>query len=320
MNRLDFASSGLPPDEAFDSYRELYSGGSTVEPGGARFHASMIGLRRRRMLVFERHLSGVVHERDRRRVARDGLDHVTLQIVLSGSLAVEAGETRRRVAPGEIVLFDTTRPQKTATDGVHLLSVALGREMLSPRILRAGLAHGATLKGRDTAPLAAALHRLLPRSPENAGPGGIDAERLGHLLGATLLGEAGSRGRLAELRGYARLVAFVERHGGDRDLSVDAMARGSGLSRSALYRILEPEGGAAAFLIRWRLARLKRLLAARPERRTIATLARIAGFASPAHASRRFRSAFGLTPGEFRASRTDARTGLSLAPWIGELM
>ncbi|MGF0536897.1 hypothetical protein ACQQ2Q_02805 [Agrobacterium sp. ES01] len=63
-----------------------------------------------KVLVFDRHLNDVSHERSTRRVNADGFEHGTLQLNLSGQRLVETQDNRLSVDPGQIVAFDMTKP------------------------------------------------------------------------------------------------------------------------------------------------------------------------------------------------------------------
>ncbi|POR43368.1 AraC family transcriptional regulator [Methylobacterium sp. V23] len=80
-----------------------------------------------------------------------------------------------------------------------------------------------------------------------------------------------------------------------------AVASGSGMSRSSLYRAFAPVGGVGREIVRRRVARLRSaILRSRGDVR-ISTLVWTLGFATPSHGSRAFKDAYGLAPGQLRA-------------------
>ncbi|GEO98428.1 helix-turn-helix domain-containing protein [Methylobacterium haplocladii] len=335
MDTICFRPDPLDVGGAFDRYREMYRVGSTVEPGPGAFHASVTAIRMPRLLLFERRLSGVSHARDRRRVARDGLDHITLQLILSGTMAVAVDGSIRHVGPGQIVLFDTTRPQRTWTAGVHSISAAVARDALAPSLRDAGFAHGLVLGSDEAGELIGYLRALGSRAPASgAALSDTAAPTLGALLGATLAAltepTRANAALLSASRAYGRVLAYVDRHLGDPALSVSDIAACSGISRSALYRLFAPVDGVAAFVQQQRLRRLRLSLADADDDRALGALVSEAGFATTAHAARRFRRAFGMTPSEYRRNCGEAgpvdrlpprSTRLpSLAPWLDELL
>ncbi len=96
-----------------------------------------------------------------------------------------------------------------------------------------------------------------------------------------------------------RVLAVVEDHLGDSGFGVGAMADAVGLSRRQFERRLTQAAGEtpAELLRRMRLERARQLLDARSG--TIAEVAYAVGFRSPAHFSKAFRKAFGLSPSAF---------------------
>ncbi len=96
-----------------------------------------------------------------------------------------------------------------------------------------------------------------------------------------------------------QVLAIVEDHLGDSGFGAGAMADAVGLSRRQLERRLTQAAGEtpAELLRRMRLERARQLLETRHG--TIAEVAYAVGFRSPAHFSKAFRKAFGLSPSAF---------------------
>ncbi|MER6675277.1 helix-turn-helix domain-containing protein [Streptomyces sp. NPDC000983] len=150
-----------------------------------------------------------------------------------------------------------------------------------------------------------ALHRDADRL--SAGP---EAEALAaatvQLTRALILSVAGheeTRREAARHTLLTRVLAYLQAHLTDPDLSPARIAWVHGISVRTLYRLCE-EGGIS--LEQWIIGR--RLEGARGELaatdrvpRTIEAVARAWGFGNPAHFTRRFRRAYGVTPGEWLA-------------------
>ncbi|AWB19986.1 AraC family transcriptional regulator [Methylobacterium currus] len=333
----------LADDAAFEAYRVLYSGGTDVDRLAGPLRTEVVAHRMPRMLLFDRRLAGVSHARAPRRVARDGFDHVTLHLVLAGSMMLEVPGAVRRVEAGSMALFDLTQPQRTWTEGARIVTAAIARDRLDAATLDGLDLHGLVLGPREAGLVIDFARSLAAHAaaltPELAG---AVTESLCLMLGATLasLRDNGAPlpPPLAAGRARARAVAFIEQNLGDRGLTSAAIAAGAGLSRSALYRLFEPAGGVARYVQQQRVARLRRTLSRADENRTIDELTSAAGFTSPGHAGRLFRDAFGLPPGEYRRSlRAEepasgialigaprrgrvARPPVGLTAWHGELL
>lgn len=88
------------------------------------------------------------------------------------------------------------------------------------------------------------------------------------------------------------------------DLSIEMVARATGMSRASLHRLFRDQ---PCTLMRWvqqeRLTACRRLIEApgRPTR-TLTEIALSQGFKSPAHFSAAFRECYGLTPRDYRAT------------------
>ncbi|MGX7703693.1 helix-turn-helix domain-containing protein [Methylobacterium sp. Gmos1] len=341
----DKAAPGRADDDAFEAYRTLYSGGSDVERLGngssaGPLRTAVVAHRLPRMLLFDRRLAGISHARGPRRVARDGFDHVALHLVLAGSLMLEVPGAVRRVEAGSLALFDLTRPQRTWTEGARIVTASVARDRLDAAALDGLDLHGLVLGPRE-AGLVSDFARSLAAHASALTPeiAGAAADSLCLMLGATL---ASLRDKGAPLpppvasgRARARVLAYIAQHLGERGLTSADIAAGAGLSRSALYRLFETQGGVARFVQQQRVAHLRRALVRADEHRTIDELAAAAGFTSPSHAGRLFRDAFGVPPGEYRrASRAAPRPGtaliggasrvtsppVGLTAWHGELL
>jgi AraC-like DNA-binding protein len=113
----------------------------------------------------------------------------------------------------------------------------------------------------------------------------------------------------------ARLYAFVQEHLGDANLTPDAIGRAHHISLRYLHKLFQEEGRTVAGWIRER--RLEQchgdLADPRLNGRTISGIAARWGFTSAAHFSQAFRSAYGVSPSEFRRQCTQT-TGLCAQP------
>ncbi|WP_237478411.1 helix-turn-helix domain-containing protein [Lichenibacterium dinghuense] len=296
---------------------------------GAGFSAAVVAYRFPHMLLFDRKVAGAMHHRDAAHVRRDGLDHFTLQVLRSGRmLAGRAGE-ERAMRPGDVAVYGTTRPQRTVVERAHYIALTLPRDVVESVLPTARDLHG-TILPRAAAGLLGDFIGSLVRNASTMGP--ASAARGGAMVAELLAGVAGDAAprrsddehTLALQR--ARGEAYIDAHLHDRDLDVNRVAAALGLSRATLYRAFAPVDGVARQILRRRLKRLQAALAAPGELRSVAALGFDLGFASESHCSRAFKSAFGVTPGQFRAAArhagpfedSAARTG-DLIDWYRDL-
>ncbi|CAO4176413.1 helix-turn-helix domain-containing protein [Methylorubrum populi] len=289
----------------FDGYQALYASGTDVSATDAPFAARVEAYRFGRMNVFERVLSGVEHRRNWARVRNDGFEHFTLQYLRNGVFHGGPLGDERRLSPGDIILFDLTRPQRTRLEMANFVTVSLPRELIEAAAPDAGRFHGQILPEAVSGLLGDLMGSLARRAaattPETAtSTARALSELLAGALGQMQPSEEATSAILTDLR-RQRAEAFIEARLHDPSLDVAMVARGAGVSRSALYRLFEPTGGVAHHITTRRLERLSAALRNPAEMRSITTLTFDHGFSSESHCSRVFRSAFGVPPGRYRA-------------------
>jgi AraC-like DNA-binding protein len=133
---------------------------------------------------------------------------------------------------------------------------------------------------------------------------------LARSLALTSLAGASSPEDLAEAH-RRKVRHFCRGHLGSPRLSVDSVARATGISRASLHRLFRDQPHT---LMQWvqleRLEACKRLLdAPGMPRRTLTEIALSQGFKSPAHFSAAFRRRYGAAPRDYRAEHDAVRGG-----------
>nr|WP_229887282.1 helix-turn-helix domain-containing protein [Streptomyces olivaceoviridis] len=231
---------------------------------------------------------------------------VAVGLLVSGSATFIQDGRRAEMAGGDLVFYDTARPfsftypERFATHVFqlprHVLGVADGdiRRVTGTAI---DTAHGL---GAVLRPFLATLADAAPSYPAAVG------HRLaGHVvdLFATLITDQALRD---PDDGRDHLVlsvrAHIDRKLGDPSLSPESIARAHHISVRYLHRLFEGEGITVSRLIQQRrLEACGRELARRGRvTPTVSAVARRWGFVNPAHFSRAFRAAYGLSPREWR--------------------
>ncbi|MGL4291582.1 MAG: helix-turn-helix domain-containing protein [Phreatobacter sp.] len=334
VQSLVFSAHDRDEADGFGAYHDLYASGSDVGLTGGPFAARVHAHRFERMIVFDRYNSGVSHGRDAARVRRDGFDHIALQLLISGELAGGRPGDERALAPGEIILFDMTQPQRTRADDARLIAVSLAREVVEAAAPVTRSLHGAILPEAASGLLGDFMISLARHGDTLSAGTASRAGRMVAELLAAALGEgnlrpasASSAEQLMTLK-RERAEAAIEARLADPGLDVEAVASVLGVSRSVLYRLFEPSGGVAQYIQHRRLERLRAALRRLNETRSVAALAYDHGFASESHCSRAFRAAYGLPPGQYRSEMNRARLARAagdgsargvLASWNTEL-
>jgi AraC-like DNA-binding protein len=218
----------------------------------------------------------------------------------------------------ELVLYDTSRPfrgwaQPTGEFAEGVL-VALPRQALPAPLVRRATAVPAqfpTTKGIGA--LLARFIELAILHADELTP--ADATRLADvtvdLVGAVLSHHFEAPRALPPEAHRRVLLAgihdFVERHLGDPQLSPTTIAATNHISVRYLHRLFQQQGMTVRDWIRERRLTHCRANLADPAQRgtTIQTIAARWGFVDPAHFSRVFRAAYGITPTEFRRSEQE---------------
>lgn len=250
----------------------------------------------------------------------DALVAVGLQV--SGTATFVQDGRRADVAEGDLVVYDTTRPysfdypQRFATHVFQLPRRTLGVSdsdirQVTGNAIGTGDGFGAML-----------LPFLATLASSSAGYPPDVANRLaGNVvdLFATLIAERAHPGTDAGARNHLllRVRDHVNRNLGDPDLSPESIARTHRISVRYLHRLFEGEGTTVGRFIRERrLEECGRELARRGRvAPTVSAVAQRWGFVNPAHFSRAFRAAYGVSPREWRNLRT-AQDDLGRSPAV----
>jgi AraC-like DNA-binding protein len=316
IQSFTFSSASACEDDdsaGFGAYHDLYPVASDVAMMGDHFHAEATAHRLSRMIVINRRLSGVSHSRSLTHVRRDGFDHIVLQLLVSGRLMGGTPGEERSLQPGEVILLDMARPQRTCADAARIVTINLPREQIEPVLPSGQNLHGAILSAPAAGllgdfMLSLARHGSQVGTEMAAGAGGAIVELVAGSLD-DLVGQTASRRQETPFTALRRERAelFIETRLGDPALCADVVARGLGVSRTVLYGLFKSSGGVAQYILARRLERLRSALRNLTEARAVAELAFVCGFSSESHCSRAFRAAFGRPPGQYRSEMRRAR-------------
>ncbi|MGV9415160.1 AraC family transcriptional regulator [Nocardia sp. NPDC003693] len=245
--------------------------------------------------------------RTARHVARGESEIITAVITTDGQKVLEYDGGALTLTPGSMVLVDSGVPLRSIVrDTTTSIVVSVPRTVLLARtglpedhfrrVLRAPVpVHGAAaavaafFRGLSTPE--AAPHEVAALSAY-----GVD------LLAAvlTLESDRHPRGGPAATHTRERVLAYLRANFTDAALTAERVALSCNISRSTLYRVLEPDGGVGAVLRRLRVAYACRLLLARPHA-AVAAIALDCGFSGERRLYRAFRTEMRATPGEYRA-------------------
>lgn len=310
-----FSTDAIDPRHRFDAWcAEFGSLNDIILPREERagFEASCAAWRLGAFTVTSSATPAMRLVRGRRHAARDGLDHWVLRVARTGAVRTRLGEGRHETGARQPVLYSVADGFEGDWTESEWAALWIRRDALPA--LSAGLS--LLPPGPQAGTVAAILADLLLSLPDHLARAGAAeapaiAEAIRGMVSACLLGPATSRaGRdAAEAAAAAsnpllreRVRRVIRDNIRSPRLTPERIARAAGLSRSALYRMLEAEGGVARHVQRVRLSLVHAALCDPAQAgRAIHVLAEEVGFHDPSAFSRIFRQAYGCAPRDVRA-------------------
>ena len=284
------------------------------EPGP--FRADLTSYAMGPVLIGLSRASGQRFRRTSETIARSGVDHLILQLYVTGGFDGLAGVRPIRVRAGDICLFDLAQTLETTATAFENVTLVVPRPMFGSHLLRVDDLHGLVLPGSGVIArlLAGHLGALLEFAPRMT----LDEcqsviEGTVSLLAACLRNElerveSDTEHSVAASPSLIRIRQHIEASLASEELSATSIAAHFGLSRASLYRLFAPVGGIAEYIRSRRLHRAFFDLAnsgARGPR--ISEVARRWQLGTDAHFTRSFKAAYGITP---RAAREAALLGV----------
>lgn len=254
--------------------------------------------------------SNVVVARTRKLIRRGAPEYLKVALQVRGRCVLSQDGREAALAPGDFVVYNTARPYQLAIgDTFRNLVVMFPHKQLQLPPARLAQLTGVRVSGRQglgalVSPLLVGLGRRLEAGNLAGGIHLSDAvldmfaasfaEQLG--CESAVGPEAGRRGLLL------RIQAFLEDRLGDPGLDPAAVAAAHHISVRYLRKLFEEEGETVTGWIRARrLEHCRRDLAeARLAGLPVSSVAARWGLHNPAHFSRLFKAAYGLSPKEYR--------------------
>lgn len=246
--------------------------------------------------------------RTRGLIARSSDDVMLVSFAVQGDGRVVQDGREARLGPGDLALYDTTRPYELLFDGpftqwvLKVSRAELRRRLGTPEAFTAARVSGATPLGRLVREFLtgfAALPATTARSVQERLAGqALD------LVAMALAEHAPARVSQGAYRTMlaARMREFVEQRLHWADLNGATIADAFQVSARSVRDVFAAEGTTPGrYILARRLERARTLLLNPAQhQRAIGEIAHAAGFADPAHLSRSFRAAFGHSPREAR--------------------
>ncbi|MFJ8621958.1 helix-turn-helix domain-containing protein [Kitasatospora sp. NPDC093550] len=240
---------------------------------------------------------------------------VGVGVQVSGRAVLEQDGRRAEVPPGGLVLYDTARPyavdypERFRTHLFHVPRRLLGvpeSELRHASATAVGPAEGC---GPVLLSVLGVLASSAPTYPTPVGDrlAGSVADLFSALIAQLASARTADRPAGPNAHLVGRIRAHIDRHLGDPGLTPERIAQAHHISVRYLHRLFEGEGVTVSRLVQQlRLDACARELARRGRAvPTVSVVAQRWGFVNPAHFSRTFRAAYGVSPREWRALRHD---------------
>ncbi len=312
LSSLVFTTQGLHADERIDAWNaafgslneiKLISEGN-VSPNVRTENWLLSG----GIVLSETKVEGAHFIRDTQRARRDQLDHWILRVIRRGGGQLVHPRFDVSSGPGDIVLFPASDTWCCEWRDVDWVTLCIPRDFdgrLTARLSRLPPGRLNVTGVGLLADLMLALPGQVARAPKEDVPGLTGIVLAAFMAGLPELMEADQTADGASALVKEKARRAILRHIGSSKLTPAFLASAIGVSRSALYRILEAEGGVSRFIRTTRLAMAHAALRSGDyAQKSIARIAEEHGFPDPPDFSRAFRAHYGQTPREVRLAST----------------
>lgn len=308
--------------ENFEIWREAVSAAFDVqrrpEKSADSFSAVFDAFQLGDMVITDARLGEQRYVRSSRQARRDGVDHFVVNLYRSGGWRAQTAGGEFEGAAGQVSILDLSRDLVSDEPECNLVALFVPRSLLEDRLPNISALHGRAPSGPHAGLLADYIDLLarrlptLPNSDEEA-LSRAAREMLVACLQPTLSGIEAARPGL-ELVLQHRAKRFIDAHLQSPALNAEAICNAVGVSRRALYRLFDQDGGVQRCIQSRRLERIRAVLVDPRETRHISEIAAQFGFTRSDHFARAFRQHFGCSASETREATSRRRPTVNPAP------
>lgn len=245
-------------------------------------------------------------DRTAKKARDDGIDILGVGVHFDGDYVGTARDRPFRAAPGALLFLDMTQPSHVDLPDGRSMQLALPRAVAEEHLDQVGNLHGLVVAPDRAAMLVGHLLNL-----REALPALLDfqqprlARTVIDLLAVAIDSSTSITRRNPGMDSDPSAASRreIDARLGLASLTVPSLCAALRISRSALYRMFESDGGVEAYIRAQRLNRVRDALLDPANQDRIGDLAYRWGFSDASHLSRQFRELFGVTPSVFRANR-----------------
>jgi AraC-like DNA-binding protein len=307
---IRFRSADFEEQERFEVFQDLMSATHEVmrlETAASPMQVEFSVWRLNQIAISSGSFSPQSFARPGEVIRRDHIDHFLLFVQGSGTRYCRMGDKEVVLQEHDIHIVDMAQAESSIASTGSSGTLYIPRDLAEEILPTIGMFHGRVLRDNMSNLLARYIldvGKALPYLPATAMAGVTQAtmEITAACLQSLTVGswEMNSAVVLAMRR---RVERYIESQLEDPDLTPASVARACDMSRSTLYRMFEPHGGVMVHIKRRRLARIRAILVANVDMRSLAEISEDFGFQSGAHFSREFRREFGVSPSDIRGER-----------------
>ncbi|MDI2129005.1 helix-turn-helix domain-containing protein [Yinghuangia seranimata] len=259
-----------------------------------------------------------------RLITPDRRDFVVVALPAAGTVSVRQHGRTAEVTPGDMVVFDTSRPYVLDfRERVRVQTFRVPRRVVTTTDTALGAVAGTAIRADHG--VAAMLAPFLTNLAASVGTcDGTVGDRLaGHvvdLVGTLVAERTGRAGDGAESPAKTELIrrvrGYINEHLADPDLSPLSIAAAHHISLRYLYQLFAAEDSTVSRWIQQRRVEEAGRELADGNRMGdgVFTVARRWGFVNASHFSRAFRSVHGMSPSDWRRLRDGAATAPAALP------
>jgi AraC-like DNA-binding protein len=245
-------------------------------------------------------------------IRRDDFDHWVIRVMIRGVLVSRGSRGDFRAFPGQVAVTSFAQDYIDDYSAGEWVAAMIPRSALSTLGVTSAISAPSLLSGAKAGLLADYLRSLVQRL-HDAGPPELPAmAEMTRTMIVQGIGDAASVSRAPVDRAVVirkRVDRLIRDNIASARLDPKSICALAGISRSALYRLFEDQGGVAAYVqaVRLERARTELIDPRTGSSDTIAEVASRHGFYDASAFSRAFRQRFGCTPSDARGTvlRTD---------------
>lgn len=307
---VNFSTEALDPGERYDAWQDnlgvLFDmTGPDGETRRTDFRATIDACNLGGVVFGVTRAETQVFGRDARRVARDDMDHILVQVFLEGG-GISGGD--QKIQAGDMLVIDLDQTHEMINTDFANLTMVLPRELIPGVSDLLAPLHGRRLGAEN--PMVGfmsdhlqALWRHVPDMEIDQASGALQGT-IGLIENWLSRQQATSEDDPPTVS--AAIGKMVRRHIAmhlEEPLSPESLAKQFNVSRSQIYRMFAPYGGVARYVLEQRLRRSMRMLT-QPlfGLMSIGAIGFACGFTSESGFSRAFRNHYGMSPSEARAA------------------